>query len=90
MSDREKESKIYRLVILPGVPFSIITKLAKELHLNLVEEEVYTNLPGEETPIKTKVLAFESTNRATLEKAKQLLVANLDQRIKDISTRYES
>ncbi|MCP8304430.1 MAG: hypothetical protein H3Z50_03040 [archaeon] len=90
MSDEGKESKIYRLIILPGIPFSIIAKLAKEYHLNIVEEEAYINLPGEGMPIKKKVLAFESTSKENLEKVRENLVENLVQRIKDMSRRYES
>lgn len=84
MSDKREDKKVYHLVILPGVPFSIITKIAKELNLNIVEKEAYTYIPGEENTIKVKVLAFESKNKETLEKARQLLIDYIGQRIKDM------
>ncbi|MCP8322719.1 MAG: hypothetical protein L6N96_00875 [Candidatus Methylarchaceae archaeon HK02M2] len=90
MSDKEKKSEAYRLLLLPGIPLSIIEKIAKEFHLNIVEEEVYTKLEGEANPIKKKILAFESVNKENLEKARRNLVENLAKRIKDISKMYES
>lgn len=84
MSDKQEDKKVHHLVILPGVPLSIIMKINKELNLNIVEKEAYTYVPNEENYMKVKVLAFESEDKEILEKARQLLLDYIDQRIKDM------
>jgi len=84
LSDKQEDEKIHHLVILPGVPLSIVMRITKELDLNIVEKEAYTYVPSEENYMKVKVLAFESENKETLEKARQLLLDYIGQRIKDI------
>ena len=84
LSDKQENKKVYHLVILPGVPFSIIVRITKELNLNIVEKEAYTYVPNEENYMKVKVLAFESEDKEILEKARQLLLDYIDQRIKDM------
>ena len=59
-------------------------RIIKELDLNIVEKEAYTYIPGEENYIKVKILAFESESKEILEKARQLLLDYIGQRIKDV------
>lgn len=82
LSSEEKESKAYHLIIMPGIPISIILRITKELDLEIVEIDAHTYLPGEEGPTKVKALAFKSESKETLEKARQLLVEYLSERIK--------
>lgn len=84
MSDKTKDKKSNQLVILPNVPLSIVIRIAKELNLDIVEKEAYTYMPIEEQYVKAKVLAFESENKEILEKARELLVDYISQRIKDM------
>jgi len=82
LRDEEKEGEVYHLIIVPGVPFSIISRITKELDLEIVEKDAYTYLPGEEEPTKMKVLAFKSKSKETLERARKLLVEYLNQKLK--------
>jgi hypothetical protein len=84
LSDKTKDKKSNQLVILPNVPLSIVIRIAKELNLDIVEKEAYTYMPIEEQYVKAKVLAFESENKEILEKARELLVDYISQRIKDM------
>ncbi|MEM2955135.1 MAG: hypothetical protein QXM25_00260 [Nitrososphaerales archaeon] len=80
----EKEDEAYHLIIMPGVPLSIILKITKELNLEIVEKDAYTYPPGEEKPTKIKALAFKSKKKEILEKARQRLVEYFTQRIEEM------
>ncbi len=84
MSDKTKDKKSNQLIILPNVPLSIVVRIAKELNLNIVEKDAYTYVPIEEQYVKAKVLAFESESGEIIEKARQLLLDYISQRIKDV------
>ena len=83
LSKKENDDKIYHLLISPGVPISILSRITKELKIKIVEEEVCTNPPGEVVPTKIKTMAFESTSEETLVKARQLIIEYLNKRIEE-------